>query len=297
MFYSTTIKELLTKSKIDILDAELLLGFVIGKPKEYIIAHPEEKISNFKFQISKFLRLSKKCQNGTPLAYLIGHKEFYGLDFEVNKHTLVPRPETELLVESATKAINKKQIANSKILLIVDVGTGSGCIPISIMKAKKHKNIKTIATDISKRALKVAKRNAKKHNTEIKFLHGNLLEPASKLLPLVGGGRKGVSTNVIITANLPYLTEEQFQTELSIQHEPKSALVAKDKGLALYEELLKQIQNILKSCTLSLAAFFEIDPSQTNLIRPLIKKYLPQANIIIQKDLAMRDRVVTILID
>ena len=284
--------------KIDQLDAELLLAHALGKSREFILANPDHLIT---LSLYHFItRLFKKRQEGIPLAYLTGHKEFFGLDFFVNKHVLIPRPDTEVLVEFVLNHIHNSKFINHNSIMI-DVGTGSGCIPISILKnlpTCKPEYLQTFATDISHKALRVAKKNAKKHHVKaspcsahvagkIKFLHGNLLSPFLKTCKLADLQ----TCRLIITANLPYITEKQFQQEPSIHHEPKIALVAEDQGLALYEELLEQLANL---STCKLACFFEIDPSQSQKIKSLIKKYLPTAKIEIKQDLAGLDRVVKI---
>ncbi len=262
----------LLKQKIDHLDAELLLAHALGKTREFILAHPEYKPNIF--QRIKYKCYINKREKGIPLAYITGKKEFFNLDFLVNKHTLIPRPETELMVELTIKEIKNKDC------ILIDIGTGSGCIPISILK-NINKNIPTFATDISSKAIRMAKKNAKRHKVDIKFLKGNLLEPMIEKMP---------NKHLVITANLPYLTEEQYKKESSIQHEPKSALVASQQGLGLYEELLRQIKELKNSFSL----FLEIDPDQTTQITELIKKHLPDKSIEVQKDLARRDRVVVV---
>lgn len=265
-----------TIQKIDRFDAELLLAHTIKKSREFIVTYPEHKVSFF--QKYKFLRLVKKRTSNIPLAYLTGHKEFFALDFFVNKYTLVPRPDTEILVEEVLK-----HIKNNPINILVDIGTGSACIPISIAK-NTAKNIQIFATDISKQALEVAKQNSQKHNSKITFLHGSLLE--EKIQKNISFQNK----KIIITANLPYLTQDQFNNEKSIQHEPHSALVADDAGLALYKQLLEQIKNAEISCT----CFFEIDPSQSAELSQYITKNFPHSKIYIIKDLCGRDRIVKI---
>lgn len=270
--------------QIDKLDADLLLSFTLKKTREYFMIHEDGIVSDAARK--KFNKLVKKRKTGWPLAYITGHKEFFGLDFLVNKHTLIPRPDTEILVEEVIKTIDNKQLTNNKLALI-DVGTGTNCIPIAIIKASKHKSIKTFAIDISPSALAVAKKNAKKHKVKIKLIHGNLLKPLK---------HQNIKTfkQIIITANLPYLTKEQYQSEKSIQHEPKSALVAKKEGLALYEKLLHQIKLIPSPYNLVPTTYFEIDPSQSEKITALINKILPNSKIEIKKDLAGRNRVVII---
>jgi release factor glutamine methyltransferase len=285
------------------LNFDLLLAFSIGKPKEFLYSHPEYPISIIQYlRFRWFIHLYRK---GYSIAAIVGHKEFYGLDFFVNKHVLIPRPDTELMVAEATRIMNDELRIKDTNITYIDVGTGSGCIPIAVLK-NLTEPITTYATDIYRSALRVAKKNARIHNVNIKFFHGNLLEPIFKnpslclspyrgerneLLsvvpsPIRGGARGGV----FITANLPYLSEQQFQSEPSIWREPKIALVANNNGLALYEELLQQI----KIAGLNATIFLEIDPSQTEKIKDIIKKYSPNAITEIKKDLAGRDRLVII---
>lgn len=279
----------------------LLLSKATNKNKEWLLAHPEYK--NF-WALLKYKYYLNKLKQGVPVAYILGHKEFFNLDFLVNKYTLIPRPDTECLVDEAFRqmayGISHMANENDKLLLI-DIGTGTGCIPISILKrftpvksgeaglpsaefnGVKDYKITAVATDISKQALRVAKKNARKHNVKINFLHGNLLSPVLQSCNLA------IFKSVIITANLPYLKEEWWAREPSIQQEPKSALVSDNEtGLKLYEELLKQLQN------LKLTIFLEIDPRQASKIFSLIQQYLPEADIEIIKDLNSFDRVVKI---
>ena len=284
----TTLKQLLTLSskKISFQDAELLLAHALKKTREFIIANPKNKPTFL--QKIKFKYYTKKRSKGIPIAYITGNKEFFGLNFKVNKHTLIPRPDTEILVEKAIKEIkshlakNKLQIANYKLPILIDIGTGSGCIPISILNTCKLEHLQTYATDVSGSALKIAKKNSKKYNADIQFVKGNLIEPITKK-----------QSPIFITANLPYLTNEQYTNSPSIQKEPKTALVAKNQGLALYEELLWQIK-IIK--TQNIVCLFEIDPNQTKPITNIIKTIFPKAGIEILKDLSGLDRVVHITI-
>jgi release factor glutamine methyltransferase len=284
-----TIQKILKSSPLPSIEKELLIAHVIHKPREFVIAHPECKIGVYAYlKIKKLFRQNIK---GIPLAYLTGHKAFYGLDFFVNKHVLIPRPETELLVELVLKKIKTLKKSHNKIIL-ADIGTGSGCIPISIAKnINKSKYSNYIATDISNKALHVAKKNAKKHNTDITFLHGNLFEPLSKKSEIIH-----YTSEIILTANLPYITEKQFQDEPSIQHEPKQALVAQDHGLALYKELLEQLHIFLKNNKSNITLYFEIDPTQTDTLSSHIKKVFPNTKIKTYKDLCGRDRTIEIII-
>lgn len=272
------------------IEAELLLAYVLRKPREWVLAHPEAKVC--KYASMQVCKLFKRRAQGVPVAYLTGHKEFFGLDFEVNKNVLIPRPDTEALVEAVLAQLSTLQLYNFTTCLI-DVGTGSGNIPIAIAhnirKSGLSGNLDSIiAIDISAKALSVAKRNAKKHGVKIKFAQGDLLEPFIKSY-----NPKPISCNLIITANLPYLSEKQYKDSPTIQFEPKTALIAKNSGLALYEKLLTQIKQVT-GYRLKVTGFFEIDPSQSSQLTKLIKSILPTAKIEIIKDLSGLDRVVKI---
>lgn len=254
---------------IDLLDLDLLLAAAFKKTREFLYIHPEQKISARQF--NNFKKLLARRKRGEPLAYLLGHKEFYGLDFKVNKNTLIPRPETEIMVAEILK--------NKNIKTIADIGTGSGCIAIAL--AKNNPNLKVYATDISAQALPVAKTNAKKHRVKIIFKKGNLLDPI-----------KNIKLDAV-AANLPYgwkswKNNTSAETK-GLKFEPSIALFTDKNGLQLYEELLKQLRGGHYKII-----FLEIDPRQTKLITPLIKKYLPTAKVEIKKDLGCRDRLVII---
>lgn len=218
------------------LDAEVLLSFVLKTSKEWLFTHPEIKLT--KPQEIKFKKLVTKRAKLFPIAYLTGIKEFYGYNFKITPDVLVPRPLTEELVDQALKFIknNKKWP-----LTIADIGTGSGCIIISLIKELQKinevpikgwpafggKNFTFYATDISAKALTVAKKNAKLHglSKNIKFYQGDLLKPLlNKKIDL-------------ILTNPPYLTESHFKKEKSIQAEPKIALVGNP-----FKKLFSQIK-------------------------------------------------------
>ncbi|MBU0661192.1 peptide chain release factor N(5)-glutamine methyltransferase [Patescibacteria group bacterium] len=274
-----TIKTLLKKATqtIDQLDAELIVAHVLKQTREYVLSHPEKKLCP-KEWISIHILFYKR-KKGIPLAYITKTKPFFGLDFLVNKHTLIPRPDTELLVEQAIKRLKTLDKPT-----LVDLGTGSGCIPIAI--GNTIKDIAIIATDISKQALRVAQKNAQTHGVDIAFAQGSLLDPIFSLLTTE-------QKPLVITANLPYLTKHQFDTEKSIQHEPYTALVAENLGLALYYALIKQIK-ILHIHRSPITCFIEIDPEQTHYLVEYIKEELLDTTVHVHKDLAGLNRLVEI---
>lgn len=275
------------------LDAEILLSFALKKPKEFLYAHSEKKLTRTQFGL--FKKLIARRAKHEPVAYITGLKEFFGLDFYVSRNVMIPRPETEILVEETIKKIKdqKSKIKN----LIVDVGTGSGCIIISL--AKKIPNylitklpIQFFATEISPSALKVAQKNARRHKAAITFLHGNLLEPIIKKIK-----NQELKIKVLhVTANLPYLTTNQWRrTQPEIKkYEPRLALDGGPDGLKYHRQLLQQIKLLIANYQLPITLFFEIDPSQVKRITKLIYRYFPAAKIEIKKDLAGRDRVVIV---
>jgi len=274
------------------LDAEILLAFVLKKPKEFLYAHFEKKLTLP--QLAHFKKLISRRAKHEPVAYIIGHKEFFGLEFFVDKNVLIPRPETEILVEEAIKKI---QNTRYKILntIVVDAGTGSGCIAISLTKKLPNCLITKLpvqffATEISPDALRVAQKNKRRHKAAITFLHGNLLEPFLKNLKSEILNLK----SLIITANLPYLTTKQWRkTQPEIKkYEPRLALDGGPDGLKYYRQLLQQIKLLVTRYALRVTSIFEIDPSQTKRIIKLIRQHSPKAKIQIKKDLAGRDRII-----
>ncbi len=296
------------------LEAEILLAFILKKPREFVLTYPEKPLT--KNQISNIQYLISKRQKGIPIAYLIGQKQFYGLNFCVNKNVLIPRPETELMVEETLKhatdnmqhATRNKEPASSagRQTTIIDIGTGSGCIIITLTKLLNQytrlsrlceqdeqviSNIRYLATDISRPALTVARQNARLHKIDkkITFLHGNLLTPIIKPNYL-----KNPKNRVIITANLPYLTPGQIKNSPTIKYEPRLALSAGADGLKYYRQLIKQIKKLHSISPAPFLLFFEINPKQTKKIKLIIKKYLPLAKIQTKKDLADRNRLVIV---
>jgi release factor glutamine methyltransferase len=278
-----TVQSCITKnSTIPFQDLELILAWVLKRDRGYVLAH-------FDYTISAIQKLRLKYalfvyNYGWSIAHITHHKEFFGLDFYVNRHTLIPRPDTEKLVEEAL-TILETTAQNSKVT-VIDIGTGSGCIPVAIGK-KSPRPLTMYATDISRGALKVAKRNAKNHAVPITFFRGNLLKPLFSELQ-----KHQQDEPMIITANLPYLTDEQFRSEPSIRREPYNALVAKEQGLALYRNLLTQIKEALKDKRCNLHLIFEIDPSQGELASKLVSTYFPEARVALAQDLGNRPRVV-----
>lgn len=267
------------------MEVEILLAFLLKKPREFILTHPETIMSA---AINKKLRTAeKKRLKNWPLAYLTGHKEFYGLDFMVSPAVLTPRPETEMMVEEIIKEANSYSRP-----LIIDLGTGSGAIIISLAKEIKRlfpdqfKKIEFKAVDISLAALQIAQKNARDHKLAkiIKFSLGDLLTPIILQLK---------KRELIIAANLPYLTSDQIKKSPSISREPRLALDGGTEGLKYYKKLFKQLSQ--SSCATA-TILCEIGPGQDLKIIPLVKKYWPDVQRETLKDLAGKKRLIVIKI-
>ena len=207
----------------------------------------------------------KKLAAGLPVQYIVGNVDFYGIILKVNEDVLIPRFETEELVSKVIQyAVNFKNPS------IVDIGTGSGAIAITL---KKKLTSSVTATDISKKALNVAKENALENNVSINFKEGNLLEPLTEKYD-------------IVVSNPPYIAYDEEIMDVVKNNEPHLALYAPNNGIYYYEEILKNIKKYLNDKYL---IAFEIGESQGKKIQELSKKYLDN-EAIIEKDLSGRDR-------
>ncbi len=271
------IGEILKRAKLelpaDMLAVEVLLAFVLKKDRSYLVA-------NIKMEIDQemereFWRLFERLKTGEPLAYLINLKEFFGLDFYVDQRVLIPRPETELLVE---KVLALAEQGSGK-LRILDVGTGSGCIAISL--AKNLPGAQVLGIDLSVEALTVAKINLEKCglNRQVSFYQSDLLEQIS-----------AEEKFDVIVANLPYIGLEKFNSvaESVRKFEPATALFAGDDGLDLYRKLFTQVHGRRWNFKLFLGEF---GFGQENEIRNLAKTFFPERNLEICPDYAKIERV------
>lgn len=258
------------------IDAEILLAHCLGITREKLLTHTELPVPAP--ALRRFRSLLARRAKHEPIAYLTGHKEFFGLQFDVNKHTLIPRPETELLVEEALSIIKAD---SSK--LIVDIGTGSGAIAIAI--AKNCPEATVIAADVSKPALKMAEHNAANNDVakRVIFQQSDLLLKVGQKYPL---------KNSIIVANLPYLPTKVWQKCAPDvkKFEPKSALVSGPDGLGHYDRLLRQVNNLGIKATI----ICEIDPSQKKSFPKLVERHFPGTPVAIKNDLAKLARIAVI---
>ena len=215
----------------------------------------------------------KELESGIPVQYIVGNVDFYGNTFKVNKNTLIPRFETELLVEKTIKYINK--YFNKKVD-ILDLGTGSGCIAITL---KKELDCNVDAVDISPKALKIAKLNAKNNNVDITFYEGDMLNPINKKYD-------------VIISNPPYIAYNEEIMEIVKNNEPHTALYAEDNGLKYYKDIISNANKYLKEKSI---IAFEIGEKQGKLILEYAKNYFKDSIITVEKDMQNRDRFVFII--
>lgn len=210
----------------------------------------------------------ERYKNGEPVQYIIGNVNFYGNTIKVNKNVLIPRFETEELVEKTIKRIKNKFDQQINIL---DLCTGSGCIAITL---KKELNSNITATDISIDALEVAKENIKLNNVDITLINSDLFNNINDKFDCV-------------ISNPPYISYDEEIDELVKNNEPDIALYAPNKGLYFYEEILKNIKKYLND---KFIIAFEIGYKQGNDLVEITNKYLDNVNISVEKDLQGRDR-------
>lgn len=254
------------------LDNSLLLAYALGQERSWLYAHPEYGLTD----PEKALWLSCLAQRlaRRPLPYIVGYREFMGMDLLVDERVLIPRPETEQLVELAQAWLDVRPA-----IAVADVGTGSGCIALAI--AHIFPDLQVFALDISAGALEVAKRNADRHKLlkQISFIQGDLLSS----LPM--------QVNLIL-ANLPYVsTAEHAQLEPEIRnYEPDVALVSGQDGLQHFQKLISQLEGSLAP---EGSAILECGSTQADALQEMLSLADLFAEVQVHTDLAGLDRCVT----
>ncbi|HZJ97848.1 MAG TPA: peptide chain release factor N(5)-glutamine methyltransferase [Oligella sp.] len=269
-----TIKDVLMLQQLSLLERRMLLEFVFKKPRAWFIAHDDEKLEQATKE--QLQTLFERRLAGEPMAYIIGHREFMGLDFKVTPAVLIPRPETELLVNTALEFLEKLQAQGIENPRVLDIGTGSGIVAISI----KHyyPKAEVMAIDLSAEALEVAKENAQVLKTSIEFLQSDLftaLDPQQHQFDLV-------------VSNPPYIHREDKHLEQGdVRFEPVMALTDFADGLNLIARLIAEAPMFLKKPA---ALWMEHGWDQAEMIREMLKqKGFKQVESL--KDLAAIERI------
>ncbi len=266
---NSSLRTMQRRGQIDALDAHVLLGAVLGVDRAALIAHPERLLSEE--QARTFADYVARCAAGEPVAYLLGRRAFYDRDFYVTPEVLIPRPETELLLEQALTLSDRK-------LTAADVGTGSGALAVTL--AALRPNISVHAVDASAAALRVARINAERYDAPVTFHQGDLLTPLIEA---------GIKLDLIM-ANLPYIPTGDLPDLAVSRYEPLSALDGGADELDLIRRLIAQIPAAINPGALIL---LEIGAGQGAAVLDLARALSPQhAELLL--DYAGHDRIVRI---
>lgn len=259
-------------SETPYLTAQVLLGEVLNKPRSYVLAHPDSELTWA--QRSQLDTMIEQIKQGTPLPYVIGHWEFYQLDFSVNPSVLIPRPETELLVDQALQWFSDHPSRR----WAADVGTGSGCIAVSL--ADQIRDLQIVASDLSFPALTTAAQNARRHGVSgrVHLLQSNLLAPVKTKFDLV-------------ISNLPYIPRAKLHQLAVYQREPTLALDGGEDGVEVIAGLLAAAKHGTSPGALLL---LEIDEDTGPRSLALGNQHFPEAEIRLKADLTGRDRYLII---
>lgn len=260
------------------LDASVLIAHILNKPRSWVMAHPELTLTNE--QQTQLNESLIRLENGEPFPYTLGHWEFFTLDFDITPDVLIPRPETELLVEKAIVWLQESKVRRT----IADIGTGSGAIAVSI--ATNIPDADILATDISPQALQVAKRNAEKLGVSkrVEFVECDLLPNKDKFI-------NNHLPFDLICANLPYIPTQALRQLPIFGHEPTLALDGGADGLTLFRRLLKMAPQWLAPNALIL---LEIEATHGLQVLNLAYDLFDQAEIHLHQDHSRRDRLLEI---
>lgn len=255
------------------LDAQVILAYVLGVDRSWLFAHYDYELMPAEAQ--RFSELVARRTAAEPVAYIIGKREFYGLELAVDRRVLIPRPETELLVDAVLDHIESRPEPN---VTVADVGTGSGAIALAV--ATNCPEARIYATDVSDAALEVARQNVSQwdERRQVVLLRGNLLEPLPEKVD-------------IIAANLPYIPSAEYN---SLQpdvrdYEPQLALEAGPEGLDLFVRLLRQVGDHLKPGGV---VFLEIGHDQGEVMVDIVRHLIPQVRFVtVRQDYHGHDRL------
>jgi release factor glutamine methyltransferase len=257
------------------LDTQTLLAHILGVSRATVLAYPERRLSID--QAAQFAKLVERRLAHEPVAYLVGHRDFMGLDFAVDRRALIPRPETELLVEAALADLRSRLASQAQTVSVADVGTGSGAIALAVARFEPRA-APIYALDISTDALDLARENARRLGVEerITFLQSDLLDAMPQLVDL-------------LLANLPYIAPRD-QEELAIdvmRYEPALALCSDEDGLALLRRFFAQAPRFVNT---GAALGVEFGYNQRNAVEALAQAAFPNGRIRIGADYAGWDR-------
>lgn len=253
---------------------QLLLQHITNKSYAQILADMREQLTEDEQQ--QFESFVKEHAKGTPIQYLIGQEQFYERDFQVNANVLIPRPETEELVQLVLNR-SDEVFGKERQLRVADIGTGSGAIGLTLKLERPDWDV-TI-TDISIDAMEVAKENAKNLHVQVNTIIGDATEPICH------------EKWDIIVSNPPYIahSEAEQMSDVVLDHEPHLALFADNGGLAIYDKIISQLPTMMNNTSI---VAFEIGYLQGQAVSEMLKKTFPMANVKVIQDINGKDRIV-----
>jgi|WetSurMetagenome_2_1015567.scaffolds.fasta_scaffold110417_2 release factor glutamine methyltransferase len=256
------------------LETRVILCHVLEKSREWMVTHPDFELNDHQLQSAN--QLLERIKDGEPLPYLIGKQSFFGLDFKVTPDVLIPRPETELLIEECIAWLEDHPSRRK----LADIGTGSGAIAITL--ADRFEDLQITAVDISEKALDVARNNAVqlKVEAQINFIKNDLLQNCTDRFD-------------VIAANLPYIPTEKLKSLSVTRFEPHLALDGGPDGLDIIKRLLEQSREHIKSGGMII---LEIEEGQSESVMILVDTLLPGVEKAILNDLANHPRILKIMV-
>lgn len=232
------------------------------------------KLITEKYNEKQLKKIVKLIEKNYPIQYIIGNVDFMGYEIFVKKGVLIPRFETEGLLDETIKLLKEEKMDDISVL---DIGTGTGCIPVVLKK--ELPNLEITSIDINNKAIKLAKKNAANYNVVINFIHKNVFH------------YKPINKYSLIISNPPYVSKDE-EVGPEIKYEPSNAIFAKNDGLKYYEYIIKKAQ---KWTTDKHILAFEIGCNQGTYLKKYAKEYYPKAKIIVKQDLSQRDRYLFII--
>jgi release factor glutamine methyltransferase len=265
-------KRLSPHSSTPRLDAELLLGHLLHLERAALLARPTESLEPHSLAVD-YDSLIARRQLGEPIAYITGHKEFYGLDLIITKGVLVPRPETESVVDVCLSRLSESEISH-----LADIGTGSGAIVVAV--ATHRPRLRAFATDISARAIEVARENCVRYGVadRVSLMVGNLLEPLDHKVD-------------VIAANLPYVSPGEAEPDVATWEPYEAVFGGGSDGTQVIRRFLKQAPDyLLPGGTIVMETAY----SQGAIVTELAREAFPGASVQVRKDLAGYDRIIII---
>ncbi|MDX8344058.1 peptide chain release factor N(5)-glutamine methyltransferase [Rossellomorea sp. YZS02] len=257
---------------------EIYLRHLLGMSRSQLLAEQRRSVPQEKWD--EFQKGIREHADGVPIQHIIGSEEFYGREFVVNEHVLIPRPETEELIYYGLEKM-QRLFEPGILLKAADVGTGSGAIAVTLKLESKRLPLEMMAVDISGEALRVARENSTRLGADVRFLEGDLLQPLIK---------EGVKLDILLS-NPPYipLTDRETLSDVVIGHEPELALFGGEDGYDLYKRFMDELPLVMKEeCLIG----FEVGVGQGETVADLLRQTFPDAETEVVHDINGKDRMV-----